>query len=884
MIPYKIKDSIHLAACGINENLPSHPNLPCDLFTSCLTTPIKTALHWYVTQKNMCQLVPGLTIELLDQIPGMINDRRTMLGELNWIFTSITDTIGIMIFFIKFLKLIRNPFTIAWNILDTETFQKLFRQDLLVASLFRNFLLAERIMKSFDCNPVSSPSLPKSSEHKLWLAWDLALDICITQLPEILNAQNPKEFVTSGFFSEQIEIFDVWLKYNGNSKTPPEQLPIVLQVLLSQQHRLKALELLCSYLDFGTFAVTSALSVGIFPYVLKLLGSPPKEIKILLTFIWAKILAVDKSCQAELIKDNCDPYFINVLSDQDSESSIKVYSAFVLSCYVEGDRQGQENAKQNHLITNCAYLICDKENKDFKDPLIRQWCSICLGLVWKDYSEAKWEGVRNNAFKGLIDLIQDPIPEVRAAAVFALATSIECGKGNEGSDEQANKLDAEIVNALIKDYDSVYIVRKEIIVALYNYMMENDLQFVNLACQEEESMIHESLSGYKTSLLNSRSHSITSITYRDELLFQSSVSSSSVSSILTPSTSSILLPGSKQNNLATKVWRLIIEFLQDPHPQVAQLAQKVYDAFINYSKEHKRNSISESTEQKSSSFKSNAKMRRSLNLIRDPTIKTEFVAWCSNYFLKAKILNVSKKNDLYKSEFLDQHCKLLYNNKMKKKTIKEWKEPQQMEETLAFKHSSLPLHCKFHPYDDLLYVADKDNNISIYDTIKTLPKLKFSNHTTNKRNGKITSLNLISPHYEPLVLTSTDDYVVRLFKPDLISTSSNDPFLTAFVAFNKNEKVFSVSEKAAPSIEAGLVSEWEEVNNNLICAGDFRNIRIWDMNKELHKDYPTDVPSCVTSLTSNSNYSVAGFGDGEIFFFPKLKTILVYFNRDCEII
>lgn len=41
-----------------------------------------------------------------------------------------------------------------------DLFQKLFRQDLLVASLFRNFLLAERIMRSYDCTPVSSPKLP----------------------------------------------------------------------------------------------------------------------------------------------------------------------------------------------------------------------------------------------------------------------------------------------------------------------------------------------------------------------------------------------------------------------------------------------------------------------------------------------------------------------------------------------------------------------------------------------------------------------------------------------------------------------------------------------------------------------------------------------------
>jgi hypothetical protein len=45
----------------------------------------------------------------------------------------------------------------------------------------------------------------------------------------------------------------------------------VLQVLLSQVHRLRALVLLGRFLDMGLWAVDLALSVGIFPYVLKLL-------------------------------------------------------------------------------------------------------------------------------------------------------------------------------------------------------------------------------------------------------------------------------------------------------------------------------------------------------------------------------------------------------------------------------------------------------------------------------------------------------------------------------------------------------------------------------------------------------------------------------------
>jgi hypothetical protein len=74
-------------------------------------------------------IITGISPDLIDKIPGRPNDRRTPLGELNWIFTAITDTI-------------------AWNILPQKLFQKLFREDLLVASLFRNYLLAERIMRS----------------------------------------------------------------------------------------------------------------------------------------------------------------------------------------------------------------------------------------------------------------------------------------------------------------------------------------------------------------------------------------------------------------------------------------------------------------------------------------------------------------------------------------------------------------------------------------------------------------------------------------------------------------------------------------------------------------------------------------------------------------
>ena len=42
-------DCIQLAACEVGELLPMNPELPADIFTSCLTTPIKVALRWFVS-------------------------------------------------------------------------------------------------------------------------------------------------------------------------------------------------------------------------------------------------------------------------------------------------------------------------------------------------------------------------------------------------------------------------------------------------------------------------------------------------------------------------------------------------------------------------------------------------------------------------------------------------------------------------------------------------------------------------------------------------------------------------------------------------------------------------------------------------------------------
>ncbi|GAA5902068.1 uncharacterized protein JCM6883_000481 [Sporobolomyces salmoneus] len=220
-VPFR--DTIQLGACLGYEQLPMNPDLPADLFTCCLTSPIEIALRFFLLRNP---LKTNLDVDMLLKISGKLNDRRTPLGELTWIFTAVTDTI-------------------AWNTLPRELFQKLFRHDLVVAALFRGFLLAERIMRFYECTPISVPALPQTHNHPLWDSWDLAVDMCLTQLPTLLEHEQrwldslppqpplpdqsppplppppPSAYVHSTFFAEQLTAFEIWLEQGTVAKRRP---------------------------------------------------------------------------------------------------------------------------------------------------------------------------------------------------------------------------------------------------------------------------------------------------------------------------------------------------------------------------------------------------------------------------------------------------------------------------------------------------------------------------------------------------------------------------------------------------------------------------------------------------------------------------------------
>ena len=91
---------------------------------------MQAALHWFCTRTHLRG--EGVSRDLVDRIPGKRTDRKTAMGELNWIFTAITDTI-------------------AWNVLPRALFQRLFRQACLEGLMIMTRITLSEIVQLASC-------------------------------------------------------------------------------------------------------------------------------------------------------------------------------------------------------------------------------------------------------------------------------------------------------------------------------------------------------------------------------------------------------------------------------------------------------------------------------------------------------------------------------------------------------------------------------------------------------------------------------------------------------------------------------------------------------------------------------------------------------------
>ncbi|KAK3372029.1 raptor N-terminal caspase like domain-containing protein [Podospora didyma] len=914
---------IHLAACKSKENLPTNPNLPADLFTCCLTTPIEMALWFFVLQNP---IKTSMTPERARRLPGRLQERRTPLGELNWIFTAITDTI-------------------AWTTLPRHLFRKFFRQDLMVAALFRNFLLAQRIMPVYNCHPQSYPELPDTRQHPLWDSWDLAVDMALAQLPMLERKEREGieyEYVNSSFFTEQLTAFEVYLtRGDARSRKPPHQLPVVLQVLLSQQHRLRALILLGRFLDLGPWAVQLALSIGIFPYVLKLLQSAAHELKPVMVFIWARVLAVDISCQSDLIKDSGYNYFASILKPDNSIPVVgaivldehKAMCAFILAMLCKGYKPGQLVCNSTDIMSYCLAHIGHPDN-----ALLRQWSILCISQLWKDVPEGKWSGIREDAHLKLAFLIRDQCPEVRAAVAHAMTTFL----GIPDLTSEVARIEKGIAWTMLKlATDGSPIVRKELLVFFSHFVLRYESKFLVAAyeqlLEEKDYLLHpppEDGTDHKMGLHYARPEN----RERDGSIKPEA-------------------HGVAHNSIIAACLKHINILSVDPHPEVQRDATIILD-YVHHALVHSgigaqaQNLMEDILKRASKVSRGDMSQRLSVHgthtavaqplpspgllkrtasylfgpllgnpenspsAVPAPPTSPKLQRAMSHRFRKVPGLDAAppEQNDQptspanyhvanepscagYKERSLTKVPTLPIASTYLDWSIEYFREPQMKapdaeqpgsheynerlwrrsrNEAILRETQPQKTHARTHKWNTpagLIHNGAQpakmnfhqfENHLAVADNGNTISIWDWKD---NGRLARFSNGNPEGSNISDMKFINEDDQALLL-------TGSSDGVIRVYRNYDSDTNVElssawrALTHMVPSAINSGMVLDWQQVNGHVLVAGDERVIRIWNAGHETcTHEIPARSGSCVTALTSDQmtgNTFVAGFGDGVI--------------------
>ena len=201
---------------------------------------------------------------------------------------------------------------------------------------------------------------------------------------------------------------------------------------------------------------------------------------------------------------------------------------------------------------------------------LRQWLIISLGHLWQNNEKARWSGARDLAHEKLYKALTDPVPEVRAAAVYALGTFISSVQKDRT--EQANIVDRFIAMTLLNTLsnDMSPLVRMELVAALQWIILSFESQFVSLVLQEQSS----------PNVLPHNSHSLERKLNMKRVSSSSSLSANTLTgSLINFTSSSSTKIGFGSNYM--KIYQGLLTLSRDAHPGVSALAQKVIDYILN---------------------------------------------------------------------------------------------------------------------------------------------------------------------------------------------------------------------------------------------------------------------------------------------------------------
>ena len=252
------KDMFGFFSCGAGEELPLSTDAPMDLFSSCLLNPYPTAIWWH-NNRNA-----GLFERPIDPSPENAQ------------------------FLESFLMSLLNA--ISFESQQAEVYEA-FTVDPTLSALLHGFVLAQRVMLSFNIHSIAFPALNPMGENSLWNIWDIALDMC---------AALPKETAEQMLYELCMDTF---------SECPTEGvIPIFTHFLTIPRLREQTARQLLILMDaHSSFAETGARSS--LPDIIMKASEPSESLLLIL----AKMLASERGVGIRLASSLSSSKQIEVL-------------------------------------------------------------------------------------------------------------------------------------------------------------------------------------------------------------------------------------------------------------------------------------------------------------------------------------------------------------------------------------------------------------------------------------------------------------------------------------------------------------------------------------------------------------------------------------------
>ncbi|WVQ80742.1 hypothetical protein IAT38_002847 [Cryptococcus sp. DSM 104549] len=475
--PIYARRQIHFAACGADQSLPRVQGMPDDLFTACLTTPLRIALLFHNLQT----------------FPLTKGDGERYLRKSNAYMDALWENMSQSLKDRLWNELTAILHTIAWQTLDGREYQKLFgKSGDVVNNLASGFLLSQRVLGAYRTTPESIPAIPSSTNHALWTTWDLILDDLFEQLPNYFDDAGgaltkwEKDLKLVSFMADQLESITtagqslLFTEIPRSGMTPGlTRLPIICGAAMTSKFRVQA----CTALDaclkvLDVRGLARAVQGGALDVAAKLLALGDDRIKRQMISIWSSLVRAD-ACVLALAREGLTAdrltsvpavqFFLNALEElleQDDRMpspgsgspddangdharglgvAPTVQTAAVLATIANFVAGRSAPRFVHRTLVLSSTMLCSPTD------LVRQWGALLVAEVLGSLDKPADTRITESIKGELLRMVESGSVEIRAAGVYALTRWV--GDSSTGMDGWSNKEWGEtlgLVDALVR--------------------------------------------------------------------------------------------------------------------------------------------------------------------------------------------------------------------------------------------------------------------------------------------------------------------------------------------------------------------------------------------------------------------------------------------------